>query len=214
MRKWLNKNKIFFEVAMTLAVVFIAIQANNISQAQIEIEKTNLQPHFSIREMKDNKLEIVHTEGKYENLKITTISKLNFSFNDGSNLYLKYGFLADNYSSYRLSNLSDEIHLNMVTESDSIYQSFKNKFKQYISNNFNDKNPEFYMRTYIELTYNDFEGNFRNKYYDITDHPFQIPYQRGDRLFTEMHLRLFYIKDQEREHFNYISQSINIVPEN
>ncbi len=50
-RKRLNNNKIFFEIAASLSVIFIAIQANTISKAQVENSELITQPNFTISKL-------------------------------------------------------------------------------------------------------------------------------------------------------------------
>lgn len=54
MKRWLNENKIYFEIGSTfvfgIASVFVAVAANNVSESQLEIAKIQLEPLIFISE--------------------------------------------------------------------------------------------------------------------------------------------------------------------
>lgn len=186
-RKLLEKNKIFFEIITTVALVFIAIQANNISQNQMRIEKKKSQPSFAI-EYRDNYLTINHNSGTFSNLRCSIVSTILASVENGNNENghdVKELFIIENSIWDFVPQINESIELKLITAKDSI-------FKEAEELHFNSINPNpkefwatvFQLRTYIRFMYNDFEGEPQKEYYTLVNGKgFKISPNKGDLLF-------------------------------
>lgn len=179
-RKWLNANKIFFEIAASLSVIFIAVQANTISKAQVENSELINQPNFQIEKLESGNLFISSDTFRYTNLQLTTASTLNYTYTTKNLKTESFIFhlpenliVFDNYRIIDDLNLSQEIELNLIEENDSLFVASKNSLKSYLEKRL-EKDVEvgtYFLQTFLELRYFDFKGNEQVLYYDITNHP-------------------------------------------
>lgn len=180
MRKWLNNNKIFFEIAASLSVIFIAVQANTISKAQVENSELINQPNFQIEKLANGNLLINSDTFRFTNLELTTASKLYYTYTtknlktESFILHMPENLIVfDNYRIIDDLNLSQEIELNLVDENDSLFLASKNSIKIYLEKKLN-KEVEvgtYSLQTFFELRYFDFKGNKQVIYYDISKNP-------------------------------------------
>lgn len=188
MRKWLNKNKIFFDILTTLSLVFIAVQANIISKTQVENNEITLQPSFFIQKLENNNVVINHDNNKFTNLELTVSSILFYSFTTGNTMYFPEDLIVeDNFRYITDFKYSEEIELDLIIESDSIFKASKQSLKDYFETQYEEKVEigNHKLMTYLELAYFDFKGKRQTLYYDITRNPRRIPEQMASRVFNQ-----------------------------
>jgi len=182
-RKWLNNNKIFFEIAASLSVIFIAIQANTISKAQVENSELINQPNFTISKLENGNILIDSDSFRYTNLELTTGSELSFTYTRKDSISDSYILhfpeeliIHDNFRYITNPNTSNEIELDLIEEKDSLFLASKNSMKSYFEKKYRKDIDigNYFIQTFLELSYYDFKGKKQVIFFDITRHPRRV----------------------------------------
>lgn len=183
-RKWLINNKIFFEIAASLSVIFIAIQANIISKAQVENSELINQPIFTINKLDNGNILIDSDSFRYTNLELTIGSELYFTYTIKGSIpnsqILRFPeeiIIEDNFRYITNPNTSSEIELDLVGEKDSLFLASKNSMKSYFEKKYKKgiDIDNYLIHTFLELSYYDFKGKEQVIFFDITKHPRRVP---------------------------------------
>ena len=199
-RKWLNSNKIFFEIAASLSVIFIAVQANNISKIQVENSELINQPNFKINKLPNGNLLINSDSYRYNNLELSTASLLRYTYttiNLKDEVYVLHLpedlIIYDNFRSITYPDLSKEIELGLVEETDSLFLASKNAMQTFFEKKLS-KTVEignYSLQTFLEISYFDFKGNEQVLYFDITRNPRRVPEWQAKPVIDEKYNSIY-----------------------
>jgi hypothetical protein len=186
-RKVFEKNRIYFEILISISAIIIAIKANEISNRQIDIERKLSQPHFNVEYESVSKSLIIHAnEAKYENLMCEIISTIELRYPDST------GFIRHSSRVYIYDNMRDpfqpklgvKMNFNLIDQNDSVYINVGECFINYITNKFPPYSGFIFLKTYLKLSYIDFYGEGNIIYYDISQGlGFRIDNEFGKKIF-------------------------------
>lgn len=209
---FLNKNKIYFEILSTIAIIFIAIQANKLISFQNRLSIKNSQPHFRIENIEKDNLSIIkidHLSGYYQNLSCEIVSKISFWHSDSTGSNSNDFYIINNATFPFQPNLTEGImNVLHLEKNDSLINEVNKRFKKYSLTRYSAS--WIWLKTYLKLGYLDVNNSHQVLYFDISiDNGFLIEDKYGEELFDNLSHHYYALEDMDSTFFER-----NITPHN
>lgn len=194
-KKFLNQNQIFFttiaSVLLGVMAIIVSVQTNNIAERQLQIDKFEHLPNFSIEHeylgitdtaqlIRNHELKLYNNYGgKYKNLEVKIVGSfdVNIQDNEGLRTDLKLNgkfitvFLGSSYTIHNkgIVKVPDNLvkHINAIIKMDEYFNLGSKIRKDLIDRYRLDYWGPFENYIYAELKYLDFMNEQKYEYYDI-----------------------------------------------